>query len=107
MARTTGVPTRRQAAARCAIAALSAAAGVALLVLAAVAPSPGIVVLLAACAVTAGALIAGPLPVAVLVLRLHRRPRRRLPITPRARRALAQFHRELDALPETPHPIGL
>jgi hypothetical protein len=107
MARTTGVPTRRQAAARCAIAALSAAAGVALLVLAAVAPSPGIVVLLAACAVTAGALIAGPLPVAVLVLRLHRRPRRRLPITPRARRAVAELHRELDALPETPHPIGL
>ena len=107
MARTTGVPTRRQAAARCAIAALSAAAGVALLVLATVAPSPGIVVLLAACAVTAGAVVAGPLPVAVLVLRLHRRPRRRLPITPRARRALAQFHRELDALPETPHPIGL
>jgi hypothetical protein len=39
-----------------------------------------------------------------LVLQVRRR--RLAPIRPSARRALAEFRRELDALPETTHPIG-
>ena len=45
---------------------------------------------------------------ALLALRSRRVRRRRIgPIRPSARRALAEFRRELDALPETAHPIGL
>jgi hypothetical protein len=47
-------------------------------------------------------------PRALLALRVHRRRRRRRsPMRPSARRALAEFRRELDALPETAQPIGL
>jgi len=47
-------------------------------------------------------------PRVVLRLRAHRHRRRLLsPIRPSARRALAEFRRQLDSLPETTHPIGL
>jgi hypothetical protein len=39
---------------------------------------------------------------------VHRgRDRRYLPLTPGRRRAIAELRRELAALPETRHPIGL
>ena len=99
--------TRRQAAVRGAIAALAAGVCVSLLVVAIVSPSPVLVVVLCASAVGTGVLVAGSMPGAVPVPRLHGRPRRRGPIRPSARRAVAEFRRELDALPETDHPIGL
>jgi hypothetical protein len=100
--------TRRLAAVRRIIAALGAAASVPLLVAAIVAPSPLIVVVLSACAVVTGAVVAHGAPRSLLVLRAHRHRRHlRGPIRPRARRALSAFRRELDALPETAHPIGL
>src|SRR4051812_4702798 len=92
--------TRRRVPARCATAALAAIACVSLTVLAIVAPSRAIVVALCACAVATGVVAAG----GRLVLQV--RPRRLAPIRPSARRALAEFRRELDALPETTHPIG-
>jgi hypothetical protein len=48
------------------------------------------------------------LPVALLVLRVHRvRHRRFPPLAPWRRRALADLRRDLADLPETGHPIGL
>jgi hypothetical protein len=81
---------------------------VSLLVAAIVAPSPAIDIVLFACAVATGVLVAGSVPHALLALRAHRH-RRGLhePIRPKARRALAEFRRDLDSLPETTHPIGL
>jgi hypothetical protein len=99
--------TRRQAAVRGAIAVLTGVACVLLLVIAIVSPSPATVVVLCACAVATGVVVAGSVPRARLVPRPHGRPRRRGPIRPSARRALAEFRRELHALPETEHPIGL
>jgi hypothetical protein len=90
----TAQATRRQSAVRGAIAALAAAGCVSLLVVAIVSPSPAIAVVLCACAVATGVLVARSVP-------------RVLPIAPGARRALAEFRRELHALPETEHPIGL
>jgi hypothetical protein len=101
-------PTRRGAAVRGTMAALAAAVCTALLLVAIVAPSPAIVVALAACALPTGALGTSGLLRVILVLRTGRRRRGpRAPIGPRARRALAEFRRELDAMPETTHPIGL
>ena len=68
------------------------------------APSPAIVVALCACAVATGVLAPGGVTGGRLVLQVRRR--RLAPIRPSARRALAEFRRELDALPETTHPIG-
>lgn len=96
--------TRRRVAARCATAALAAIACVSLTVLAIVAPSPAIVVALCVCAVATGVVAAGGVTGGRLVLQVRRR--RLAPIRPSARRALAEFRRELDALPETTHPIG-
>jgi len=97
--------TRRRAAGRCATAAVAAIACVSLTVLAIVAaPSPAIVVALCACAVATGVLAPGGVTGGRLVLQVRRR--RLAPIRPSARRALAEFRRELDALPETTHPIG-
>src|SRR3954452_2122500 len=90
--------TRRRVAARCATAALAAIACVSLTVLAIVAPSPAIVVALCACAVATG-VVAGCVTGGRLVLQVRRR--RLAPIRRSARRALAEFRRELDALPET------
>ena len=98
--------TRRQSAVRRAIAASAVVASLTLTVVAIAAPSPAIALLLSACGVATGALVAGRANGALLARRVHRR-RRRGPISPRGRRALAEFRRELDALPETTHPIGL
>src|SRR3954447_14603376 len=98
---------RRRAVVRGAIAALGVAACLALTAVAIVAPSPAIVVTLCACAVATGVFVVGRAPRALLGLRVHRRPRRLGPIRPSSRRALAEFRRELDALPETVHPTGL
>ena len=90
------------------MAAIGAAASVPLLVAAIVAPSPAVVIVLSACAVATGVLFANSVPRTVLVLRAHRHRRRlRGPIRPSGRRALSEFRRELDSLPETAHPIGL
>jgi len=98
--------TRRQASVRRIIVAIGAAASVPLFVAAIVAPSPAVVVVLSACALVTGVIVANSVP-SVLVLRAHRHRRRlRAPIRPSARRALSEFRRELDSLPETPHPIG-
>jgi hypothetical protein len=97
--------TRRRAALHRIVA---AAMSVSLLVAAIVAPSPAIVVVLFASAVATGVVVANSVPRAFLALRAHRH-RRGLhdPIRPKARRALAEFRRDLDSLPETTHPIGL
>jgi hypothetical protein len=100
--------TGRRTAVRRILAALGAAASVPLLVAAIVAPSPAVVVVLSASAAVAGVLVAHSVPRALLVLRAHRHRRGlRGPIRPSARRTLSDFRRELDALPETAHPIGL
>jgi hypothetical protein len=100
--------TGRRAAVRRIIAALGAAASVPLLVAAIVAPSPAVVVILSASAAAAGVVVAHSVPRALLMLRAHRHRRRlRGPIRPSARRTLSDFRSELDALPETVHPIGL
>ncbi len=96
--------TRRRAAGRCATAAVAAIACVSLTVLAIVAPSPAIVIALCACAVATGVLAPGGVTGGRFVPQVRRR--RLAPIRPSARRALAEFRRELDALPETTHPIG-
>ena len=79
-----------------------------MLVAAILAPSPVIDVVLFACAVATGVLVANSVPRALLGLRA-RRHRRRLhdPIRPKARRTLADFRRDLESLPETTHPMGL
>src|SRR4051812_35926594 len=87
--------------------ALGVAACLALTAVTIVAPSPAIVVALCACAVATGRFVVGRAPRAFLGRRVHRRPRRLGPIRPSSRRALAEFRRELDALPETVHPTGL
>ena len=98
------VETTRRRAARPIVA---AAGSVSLLVAAIVAPSPAIVVVLFACAVATGVLVANSVPRALLALRAHRhRHGLHDPFRPRARRALAEFRRDLDSLPETTHPIG-
>jgi hypothetical protein len=100
--------TRRRAVVRRIMAAIGAVASVPLLAAAIVAPSPAIVAVLSACAVATGALFARSVPRTVLVLRAHRHRRRlRRPIRPSARRALSEFRRQLDSMPETTHPIGL
>ncbi len=96
--------TRRRAAGRCATAAVAAIACVSLTVLAIVAPSPAIVIALCACAVATGVLAPGGVTGGRRVPQGRRR--RLAPSRPSARRALAEFRRELDALPETTHPIG-
>jgi hypothetical protein len=104
---TTVEGTRRRAAVRRILAAIGAAASVPLLVAAIVAPSPAVVVVLCACAVMTGVVVANSVLGALLALRAHRHRRRlRGPIRPSARRALSEFRRQLDSLPETGHPIG-
>jgi hypothetical protein len=99
--------TRRRAAVRRIVVAIGAVASVPVLVAAIVAPSPALVVVLSACAVVTGGLVANSVP-CVLLLRAHGHRRgQRAPIRPSARRALSEFRRELDSLPETAHPIGL
>jgi hypothetical protein len=99
--------TRRRAAVRRIIAAIGAVACVPLLVAAMVAPSPAVVVVLSACVAVTGVLVADGGLRALLVLRARRHRRRlRGPIRRSARRALSEFRRELDSLPETAHPIG-
>jgi hypothetical protein len=95
--------TRGPAAVRRAIGALGVVACFAITAAAIVAPSPAIVLVLCACAIVTGVLLAGSVPRPVPGLRWRRRL---APIRPSARRALAEFRRELDALPETAHPIG-
>ena len=86
----------------------AAAINLSLLVAAIVAPSPALDVVLFACAVATGVLAASGVPHALLALRAGRHRRGlRDPIRPKARRALAEFRRDLDSLPETTHPIGL
>src|SRR6187200_3272577 len=88
--------TRRRAAGRCATAAVAAIACVSLTVLAIVSPSPAIVIALCACAVATGVLAPGGVTGGRFVPQVRRR--RLAPIRPSARRALAEFRRELDAL---------
>ena len=106
---TTAPPSRRQANVRCTIAAVTAAAWLAAAGFAMVECSAAsIFVLLAACILTARVLVACGLPVALLVLRVHRDsdpPYQ--PLWPSRRRALAKLRRDLAELPEAPHPIGL
>jgi hypothetical protein len=101
------LPTRRQARLRCTIAAVLTTSWVALGTFSVVSPGPAVImILLAMIVVTPTALAACSLPVAMLVLRVHRDPRRpRRPLTPRGRRALAALRRDLDALPDAPHPV--
>jgi hypothetical protein len=105
------LPTRRQARLRCTIAAVLTTSWVALGTFSVVAPGPAVImILLAMIVVTPTALAACSLPVAMLVLRVHRDPRQRRrplrrPLTPRGRRALAALRRDLDALPDAPHPV--
>jgi hypothetical protein len=95
-------PSRRQAVVSCAFVALTAVMCAALLSAAALVPAPApivpfIVLVCIACPMAA----ACELPAAIAGLRRPRRPR---PLEPGALDALRH---ELDALPETQHPLGL
>jgi hypothetical protein len=105
----TPLPTAAQATVRCTVAAVAAAAcpvaaGVAVIERTAM----WIVLALGAVAVVPSVLAACGLPVALLVLRVHRVRHRRFPLLGLwRRRALADLRRDLADLPETGHPIGL
>jgi hypothetical protein len=99
--------TRRLTAVRRIVLALGAAATVALFAAVIVAPSPAVVVVLSACALVTGVLVRTASPPFWHCARTAHRRRPRGPITPSARRALAEFRRQLHSLPETAHPLGL
>jgi hypothetical protein len=97
------LPTRRRAILVCAFVALTAGMCAALLGAAALVPAPPmilpfLVVICIGCPMVA----ACELPGAVAELRATRRPRS--PLDPRE---LETLRRQLDALPETQHPLGL
>ncbi len=105
---TTSLPTPPQAIIRCKVAAFTAAACLAAAGLAVI-ERTAIWIIVALGAVTAAptVLAACGLPVALLVLRVHRKRDRRFALlAPWRRRALAELRRDLAELPETRHPIG-
>jgi hypothetical protein len=105
----TPLPTPAQATVRCAVAAIAAAACLAAAGVAVIERTAmWIVLALGVVAVVPTVLAVCGLPVALLVLRVHRvRHRRFPPLAPWRRRALADLRRDLADLPETGHPIGL
>jgi hypothetical protein len=105
----TALPTRRRAALRCAAALATAAICLGAAGAALVAPSvPSVMAVLVLSLVAPGVLAACDPRISLLVVRVHRgRDRRYLPLSPGRRRAIAELRRELAALPQTRHPIGL
>ena len=99
--------TRRLTAVRRIIVALGAATTGPLLAAVIVAPSPAVVIVLTACALVTGVLVRTASPPFWHCARTAHRRRPRRPIRPSARRALAEFRRQLHSLPETAHPLGL
>jgi len=102
------IATRRPARVRVALGALATVAGLGAAALAIVATSTTAAVwLLVASGVSTAGVAAHHTLIAARMLRACSRSGGRIgPLIPSRRRALAQFRRELDRLPETPHPTG-